>query len=847
MTSPAPPTLSALPTGREYFRRLSARSAVSSLASTALIALYLVALLRLSPQQMATFVRVVAVSFVVLLIVSSVLNHRILQPLLQCLDRRAAGVATAEDLRSGFAAASDVPRKNFLIGMAWWSYGGAQVGLAMALLRPDLPRLSAWIMLAAAVSGGLVSMIFHFFLLKRTLDEVRAGLAMDLGDPDAREACVRSVPLAWKLAVSMSAITGVPLFFALLLGQVQSQRAVEAVATGLELERLEQRLATGRVAQPADDPGLLWVDAGSGRVLAGPEGALHPGEIETLLSLDPERGDSSAFDSRHAFAWRRAPDGRVVVARVAPERIAVAGSWWVQGGFTALAIAVVALLVSTVARDVRLTTSALHREVMRLADGDLTPGPPCESEDELGALSRSFDRMAVRLRATVSQVIEAARGVEGAASDIAVISEDVNTATGDQVQGLQRVTVGMDRIRREATGITGSAQGLSTAVEESSSSMLQLGVTCEELSENAGTVTSRIDEVGGSIEQMIESSRRVTSGTESLAQASSETSSSMEEMASSLRQVNTNAAETSRLSSQVIEIAESGRRQVGETIQGMEAIRDATDSVQEVIHHLGERAGEIGSILGVIDDVADETNLLALNAAIIAAQAGEHGRAFSVVADEIKDLADKVISSTKEIGDLIRAVQGEVHNAIQAIASGTDRVQAGVELAAQAGVALENITSASRQSADRIGEIVAAVEEQSAAAAHVVGLMDKVREGSETIRLAGGEQARGNEVVLRSAGAMRDVAHQVQGATEEQTRGAHRMREAVENVRRAVEEINASLREQSSASEEIAEFLEQLYARTRSNDASAQRMRDAMRGLMGQAEGLRESVRYFQV
>jgi methyl-accepting chemotaxis protein len=245
--------------------------------------------------------------------------------------------------------------------------------------------------------------------------------------------------------------------------------------------------------------------------------------------------------------------------------------------------------------------------------------------------------------------------------------------------------------------------------------------------------------------------------------------------------------------------------------------------------------------------VADETNLLALNAAIIAAQAGEQGKAFSVVADEIKDLADRVLASTKEIGGLIRAVQEEGSNAIGAIERGAASVASGVDLSAEAGVSLEEITRASRESGTRIAGIVSAVREQAKAASHVVELMERVRGGVEQIRGASAEQDRGNEVVHASSVAMREVAQQVRGTTEEQARGSGRIRESVEEVREAVERINSALQEQSAACRSAAEFLEAVYARTKSNQESARRLDEVTQSLLHQAEALRQDVRRFEI
>jgi methyl-accepting chemotaxis protein len=266
-----------------------------------------------------------------------------------------------------------------------------------------------------------------------------------------------------------------------------------------------------------------------------------------------------------------------------------------------------------------------------------------------------------------------------------------------------------------------------------------------------------------------------------------------------------------------------------------------------VIRTLHGRTVEIGAIVDVIDDVADETNLLALNAAIIAAQSGEHGRAFSVVADEIKDLAERVLASTKEIGGLIRNVQEESRKATDAIDRGSRSVASGVDLSAEAGMALEEITTASRDSGDRIGSIVSALREQAKAAGHVVDLMERVRGGVQEIRRAAAEQDRGNVVVYEGSVTMRDVALQVRGTTEEQARGSVRIRESVEGVRDAVERINAALQEQSLACAAAVECLEEVRGQGETHEEATARVEGVARELLAQSETLRAEVRRFRI
>jgi methyl-accepting chemotaxis protein len=278
----------------------------------------------------------------------------------------------------------------------------------------------------------------------------------------------------------------------------------------------------------------------------------------------------------------------------------------------------------------------------------------------------------------------------------------------------------------------------------------------------------------------------------------------------------------------------------------MDAIRSATDSARQVIEGLSLRVDGIGKVVDVIDDVADETNLLALNAAIIAAQAGDRGKAFSVVADEIKDLADRVLSSTKEIAAQIRAVQEESANAAEAIRTGAARVREGVELSAGAGAALEEITAAARDCGQRTEGIVRAVQEQARATSHVGVLMERVNSRVEEIRAAGVEQTQATEVVTRSAVVMREVAHQTLRTTEEQARGSARIRDGMEVVRDVVDRIHGALREQSEACRTASSFLEQIHARTRLHEDAAQHLEQATSSLSHEASALRADLQQFR-
>jgi methyl-accepting chemotaxis protein len=844
--------------GRAFQRRVLAENWLVCIPALAVVLACLFALLELTAEQTRWLLAATALWAVGATPPSLAVNRWLMSPVASWLDRRREGTADAGARRAAFAAVIALPlRMAFAAGVSW-AVPTLVVGGVLGL-RFRTVGLEGWaVMVLAGLAAGFVAGNLLLFRIKAVVAPVRELLASELPDPAERQALVRAHPLAAKLQITATGTALLPVVAAVLLSRGAAERALEEVGLGWQrgaLAGIEGHLGEADLESAAR---AVLGEAGGRRLrlavlaLEGAQDLIDPelfDHVRREVAGGAVSGDSAGLPGDVLFAWRRLDAGRVLVS-VLPRgglRLDPRHLWWVLGSLLLVSAAVASGTAWLLARDVGFAIEALGSEARRLAAGDLRPGRVFESEDELGQLGRAFGEMARSLRATVGQAAGAAESVEAAAAEMDAISGSVTAVTADQVRGLARATSSMEVVNGRVREIADSAQALNESVEEASSSVLELGAAGEQLEGTASALSSRVGEVSSSIEQMVRSVRHVSENAESLAQAAVETSASMDEIANSMREVDARAEETASLSRQVVASAEKGREKVRQTIEGMDAIRDATEIAEQVIRSLGSRSKEIGAIVDVIDDVADETNLLALNAAIIAAQAGEHGRAFSVVADEIKDLADRVLASTKEIGGLIRAVQDEAVSAIGAIERGTASVASGVELSAEAGVSLEEITRAARESGTRIGGIVTAVQEQARAAGHVVELMEKVRTGVDQIRSAAVEQDRANEVIYRSSVAMREVAQQVRGTTEEQARGSGRIRESVEGVRAAVEQIHGALQEQSDSCRGAVEFLEEVSRRTQSNQDASRRLDAAVKGLRRQAEVLREDLARFTI
>jgi methyl-accepting chemotaxis protein len=414
----------------------------------------------------------------------------------------------------------------------------------------------------------------------------------------------------------------------------------------------------------------------------------------------------------------------------------------------------------TITKAIVTPVTALVKDAEKIADGDLTVKVQPQGEDEIGQLSQTFKRMVESLSDTVLHVSQSADKVAASSQELSATSEEVNKAT-------QQITETINQVAAGSTEQSKTVQASATAME-------QLGRAVQEVATGAQNQANTVDQTVALVQQ-------ITSAIDHVSALSQEAAASGQT---------------------VTEVANTGGKQVADAVQGMDRIKDATDKVAEMVKQLGESSQQIGAIVETIDDIAEQTNLLALNAAIEAARAGEHGKGFAVVADEVRKLAERSSKATGEIAELISNIQQMTDHAVSAMNQGSQEVAEGTQLGNQAGEALSAIQEAIVGIVRQIEEVSAATQQMSSSSAEVVKAIENVSAITEETTAAAEEMSASSDDVARQI-------EQVAAVSEENAAAAEEVSATTEEQMASVEELTASSEELAQMAEELQEVVSQ--------------------------------------
>ena len=499
-------------------------------------------------------------------------------------------------------------------------------------------------------------------------------------------------------------------------------------------------------------------------------------------------------------------------------------------------------------RNVKRPVSLINRAIEQITTGDLTVAVPDLGDNEIGSIAKGVTFLEQRLFLMISKINETAANVSMAIRQVEHTYGIVGDGIAKQTNAVKDIIRSISSANKTQGEVSESIEKLLNFSTENVTSLLEMKATAEEMATHTQRLFRATEDSYSVVLEMSQTSKSISASSGEALSAVEDTSSSVEEVTASVREVEDHAGESSKIAYTVRDVTSGvGMMSVVNAIEGIDAIAQEVKKSADIIQRLGARSVDIEKVLSVIRDVTEQTNLLSLNAAILAAQAGEYGKSFSVVADEIRALSERTASSTHEIGGIVKTIQKDIKDTVYSIDEARLKVDEGNGLVVKVGEALRDILSASIQSSDMTKAIERATAEQTVGLKQIRVAVEDIRKVMNSVAKSTKEQENALSYLLEGVGDVKEVAELSKRGAGEQAEGTRIISRNIELANERIQQINTNVANQKRLNKEIVAAMENINAIGAATANDTEEVAISLKTLFREIENLKQEMEIFKI
>lgn len=480
--------------------------------------------------------------------------------------------------------------------------------------------------------------------------------------------------------------------------------------------------------------------------------------------------------------------------------------------------------------------------------GDLTQSIDIKDTNEFGQLSKTVNFFSDRLKASISKLKS---GIKNAVAAISQVNLSCKTLTDTVAHQRNLVSNAIEDLKKTSEimkNVIENTTNLHKLSEENLSAVLQLKAANDEISQAAGELRRGVEHCSFVVSELEEYIRELNSRITETSASFDEASSSINEIRRSITEIDKAAKLSADLSQKATEIiSRQGMSSIHEILKGMESIASEVNSLSQTIKSLGNRSEDIGRIVTVINDIAEKTRLLSLNAQILAVQSGEQGKSFAVVASQMSELSEKTAVSTGEIATLVSDIKKEIKGILTEIGRTVSSVKQGKKLVQNATEVLQEIYDVSKETSDMAVSIKRSTGEQAKGLSMVFNAVESLKGLIESVIKIVHAQEERIEIFIEALSRIKDSVKLTENSIAQQSENAGYLSENIEKTTESISQVSRIFSEENQINQFIIKTMDEINKISSTTERDIREVSELLKSLKKEVEELQKEVESYIV